>query len=507
MRYERRVGIVLFAALIAIAVSSSFYITSFTISDSDPSTYVVVPLLMLPLFALFMLKERIGIDVKGKDLAIGLLAFLLLIVLTVYSRFVLSYLFLSYRVDMLLFPMLVVSLASLLFGARSLRKFTAIAIYALLASSLLMFPFIAGNQNFAVFNTVLIYNAAKGFIHGLSYLPPITIAANGHQIGIGQACVGVGILIAVVLFLLPVAYLYEGSIKSKVLWVFSGFALLLVLNVLRMLSIATLWLAYGPNNALLEVHLFAGVLLFYISIMAMILIAGRYGLKIASGKTKTTKKSTQRPRGYYKAGIVLAILAALGYFALTSNYSSSLYISQVYFSGSPMPQISTQGADQMAGSLINATGLYSSIATNDNSSVAMLLWGKNISEKDPLVVYILYPNQSAAPGLVPKDGLVGSMYFLNGMGISGTVYDVESNNTEFLVYRTGLPYAFSGQNGASMLSIYMVVPASQVNRLGCSRGYNAFYTYLLNILNPAFYNQQLNARMFGGYCLFNGVLR
>ena len=104
-------------------------------------------MLMIPLFALFMMKENIAPKTDMRSLALGAILFLLFIVLGQYFRNYLSYLFFSYRIDMLLFPIAIFSLAALLFGSGNLKKFSFLAIYALFASPLLLLPVIGLNRD------------------------------------------------------------------------------------------------------------------------------------------------------------------------------------------------------------------------------------------------------------------------------------------------------------------------------------------------------------------------
>ena len=69
----RGFGLYLFTALLILVIVCSILISQFYISDSDASTYVIMPLLMLPLFALFMLKEKDALrpDVHRRDIALG----------------------------------------------------------------------------------------------------------------------------------------------------------------------------------------------------------------------------------------------------------------------------------------------------------------------------------------------------------------------------------------------------------------------------------------------------
>ncbi|MEM3781747.1 MAG: hypothetical protein QXT43_02175, partial [Candidatus Micrarchaeaceae archaeon] len=52
-------GILLFTIAVLIMTASAYLATPLEILDTNPSTYIVVPLLMLPIFALLMYKEAI----------------------------------------------------------------------------------------------------------------------------------------------------------------------------------------------------------------------------------------------------------------------------------------------------------------------------------------------------------------------------------------------------------------------------------------------------------------
>ena len=80
-----------------ILLASSFYITPAGISDTDPSTYVVVPILMLPLFVLFTFKSEMEPKVKRKDILIGIALFAIFLSLTVVLRILFSFYFISFR--------------------------------------------------------------------------------------------------------------------------------------------------------------------------------------------------------------------------------------------------------------------------------------------------------------------------------------------------------------------------------------------------------------------------
>lgn len=503
MRYDGRIGIAIFAVLITLSIASSFYITPTTISDSDPSTYVIVPMLMLPLFAAFMAKERMRPFVGRRDMAAGMLSFALLLVLTVALRSYFSYLFASYRLDMLLFPLLIASYAFLLFGSGNVRKFRAIMAYSLLASPLLLAPLIGANQGFAALNSEMVYGMAGLFVHGLAYIAPFTLSANGYSIGIGQACVGVGVLIGIVLFLIPVSYLYKGSMRNKALWVASGLGLLFLLNVARMLGIAMAWVTYGPSEAVATIHLFAGILLFYLSIIVMMLASGRFGLALDLGGKGGVSGRVRHSST--KAGIALAVVLGLAYLALTLNYSSAMHVSPTHLGRSSSPAFSNSTVAPMLSSLLELEGMNSSLWLLTGSSASLRIWGRGISNDYPVMGYVTYPNSSIEYGLLSENTLLGRMGFVDGKGISGTVYYLESNGTGFMVYDARLPYVLPGEDAYSKLSVYLVMPSVDINST-CTTIPGAFFTYSVNVFNRGMYEGNVRRDMLNAYCAMDRLV-
>src|SRR5271157_1589082 len=216
MRYDGKLGIAVFLIAAVVLLSTSLFITPLSVSDTDPSTYVIVPTLMLPLFVLFSAKAGADPCVGRRDILIGSAMFAAFILITSFLRFFLSFFFVSFRVDLLLLPLALASLAVLLFGTENLGKFRGVILYALFASPPVLFFILKSYNAFTSLNTVIVYGLLRPFVSGVRYVAPMTISANGYYIGIGQACVSIGIFIALALFLVPIAYLYDGKDSKKV---------------------------------------------------------------------------------------------------------------------------------------------------------------------------------------------------------------------------------------------------------------------------------------------------
>lgn len=286
------IGKVIFFIAIVIMLINPFLATNQSINDADPATYVIVPVIMLPFLALFSFKNKIEPKVEKNDMVLGIILFVIFLILILYLEFAFSFEFLSYRLDMLVLPLAISSLLLLTFGSKNIKSFKMLLVYPILASPIVLGFALLTNSGFAVLNSVLVYNILHLFSSAIKYTPPISISAGAYTIGIGTACAGVAVFIALVLFLMPVAYYLNGKIKHKLYWIVAAFVLLLLLNFLRMASVAGIWLLYGPNATVAYIHTFVGILIFYATIIIAILGATRCGLsfpKWTKGKKKQYK--------------------------------------------------------------------------------------------------------------------------------------------------------------------------------------------------------------------------
>ena len=283
-------------------------ITSLTISDSNPNTYIAVVMLMLPLFLIFSLKENINFRFDRKGVISGIAVFAVYVGLLSYMRVALSYLFLLYRIDALLSAVLLAALTLVVFGIDGLNKLKFAIIYALFASPLILTPIVALNGGFTAGSAAGVYGllrlaglnvASSGILYGSASSVPITIAST---------CTDLGLFIALVMLLVPIAYLMEGSILRKSIWIASATALMLVLNIIRMFYISYTWITTGPSAGLSTFHEFAGQLLFYAALVIAVLAADRYGLKLYRVK-KTTKRN--RKVWHFDNALLIPILVSL----------------------------------------------------------------------------------------------------------------------------------------------------------------------------------------------------
>ncbi|MDE1869686.1 MAG: exosortase/archaeosortase family protein [Candidatus Micrarchaeota archaeon] len=494
MLFKDKNGLALFFLVLSIIILlvNPFLITSPIIDNLDPSSYVIVPIIMLPLLAVFMFKSKLDSQVDSGDIAIGICLFAVFIALIVGLQLAFPYQFLSYRADMLILPLAVAAISIVLFGAKNIGKFWALILYPALASPLLFLPALDLNNAFAQINTLTVYGVLHLFAQKISYVAPFTITTSTYAIGIGTACAGIAVFVALVLFLIPIAYLLEGKLKNKIYWVASGFVLLLALNFIRMAGIGAIWLLYGPNATVGFVHSFVGILLFYLSIIVIILLAGRYGL----GFPKRGKERRATGGANITAPAV-AIVLSLAYLLISSNYTAQI---QVPIAANISYNFSSSSLVAFAGNFKNVHGWsFSALPNQTNLGGVLALSNSSFNSSYPIILLLSKPNQSTLDLILNDTVLIGKYNFVDQKLVPGTMYEVSSNDTLFYLMVKPVPFLF--ENGSyGLVTSYIVMPQT-AQKVTCARSYDGIYTSLDNLILQQDANQTERGNLENAYCL------
>ncbi len=504
MRYNAGIAAVLLLASVILLLSTSVYITPLTISDANPTSYVIVPLLMLPLFIFFSLKTRPVPSPGWRSLAIGTGALAAFVVVSVALRLYFSFLFISFRIDMLLMPLALAGLISIFFGTGSVQKFKWALVYSLLASPALLYALVIQSGAFAQANSFAVYALLEPFIHGLGYSAPITITANGYSIGIGQSCVSLGIFVSLALFLVPLGYFYSGRLSRKALWLASGVALLLVLNLIRMTLISLLWLSYGPNATLLLVHQIIGTLLFYAIVVAMVLLAVFFGLRLP------VPANAKRARPAISSRIIIAsIVAAFAisafYAYATLNYATALSIPPASAeSVVPFNFNNTTMADAVRATV--TTGYTTAYLISQNGTEAIVgFTNSSINASEAILALFGVQNGDVVAGLASNNKLIGEMRFFGSTGLPQQTFELISNNATYLVYSTNLPLLLPNFS-VTITGVYVVIPATDIPaKVSCS-SYDPLYSYLYNLPIPRNYSAATGRLLVAAECIGNRLV-
>ncbi len=491
--------IAIVVALLIIIASAMAYLPQ-GISDTDPSTYIIIPLLMLPIFFILKLREPILPQVSAKDIICGLIVFAAATIFTLYIKVALSFEFSAFDVGLLMLPFFIASFVIMAFGIKRISNFKGIIIYSIFASPLVLLPLLVQNQFFTEVNSILVFEIEKLIIPALQFSPPITITLNNASIGIGQSCVGLGAVFGLFFLLLPIAYFYDGKTSSKATWLTSGVLLLLVLNIIRMSAITAAWFTYGPSQTILSIHEFAGVLLFYISIIVMILAASRYGLRLPGFNPAKSERSSI----YAYAPAVLIACAVIYY--LIFSYGNS-YISPMNLSLSQNFNFSQNYTVRFFNSAIHMKNYTSEIIIYDNNTLAgLLIYNKSTTSMNTMLVTLSRPEDSAISRLVKKSKIEQSYLFMNASGSVTSYALAYSNNTYLSLFKRSAIYQ-AGQYNYTIVEEYAIIPEglfSAITPKACAAV--DWHSLMLNIGNGATYNSSELSEINNKYCIFNSLV-
>ncbi len=434
--------IVLFVATLLV-MAGTLLSTNLSVLDTDPASYVIVVMLMLLVFIVFSLKEDLHLKRSKRMATYGIIVFIAYILLLSYIRVGLSFVFATFRIDALLIPLAIVPFILILFGTGGVKRLAPLLVYSLFMSPLLLMPLLLQNSAFANINAVFVYDTLKLFGAPVT-LNGITITSlSNTSISIATTCAPIGTFVAVVMFLIPVAYLYRGRFARKIVWVLSGLALMLVLNFVRMFWIAYSWVYYGIGQAVAIFHIFAGQIFFYAVIIVMILLAGRYGLRIArlaKGQLGVLAKDFSRRRSAFGYYWVIAIAFGVIGLLFSLPYLSAVYASPSFFYGS----LSSVGR--------NAT--YSGIAAS-------------FAEFSPNVIRIGEQNYTVALAILNGSQSNNATYVVVGAvstplpGVAVTNYTSTVSSSSYLL-RNGIRISSAvGYSGSNRFDInYFAAPFS-----------------------------------------------
>ncbi len=467
-RRGRFLGIIAIFLSFLIASAYSLSITNPSILDTDPATYIIVVMLMLFLFILFSAKEDLEFKFSWRNIFYGLIVFGVYVIALALLRVSLSFSFLSYRIDALLFPVLLVSLILPVFGTRGVGKLLPAIIYSVFASPLLLMPLLNLNSAFANLNAAFVYGFVKTLGIPVSKAGVKIFAGAGSSIAISTTCVSIGTFLALFMFLLPLAYLYGGRLGRKALWLASGVLLILLLNVLRMLAVVLIWVYYGIGSAANTFHLFAGQFLFYLAIIVMLLISGKYALgleRLGKDTRKDLAKFYMTKRNGIYATVALLLALALVSLFLAAGYGKQLYAPPALFGNESQLNnlmLNERVLSALRGSGDNVTELgdtpvgylfsLSNNAANGNRSVFVVA---NVS-------YAPIPDHNI-PAFTPVSG--AHAYLLRD-GITIMAQSALSENSLFDVNYFSIPYNISGDWVSVNYLIFRMVNSSSVPDCG-----------------------------------------
>jgi exosortase/archaeosortase family protein len=290
-----KVGVLILATLFAYHYTLESLLQ--TVAFDTPLAYIgLVPLIAMALaFALRKpVRHEPPINDRQLDYIIGLplIAIALCINLLLPSRQ--SVLFWVRRMDLVSLPFFVAGAVAILFGTRLLWRQKAAILYLFLAWPWPYTTVLQSSLNSFTGFTIGGLTAALKVVH---LATPVT-AANGETglfeipyhghpfpVSVVSACSGVDGVVGFFLVGAAFTVVVRGPRLRKILWLGLGLVLLWTTNLGRLLLIFWAGKTWGEHAALKVLHPVAGLVIFNIGVLLMILVMKPFGLHF--GRTET----------------------------------------------------------------------------------------------------------------------------------------------------------------------------------------------------------------------------
>ena len=226
------------------------------------------------------------------------------------------------RIDLLTLPIFVAGMVALLFGVRRMWALRFPILFLLLAwpvpFSLLLSATAEGFTQFtasAVHLIIALIPVARPVV-GDETLLLVGSGSGTFGVSIGSACSGVNSFVGFVLMGAATLYLVHGPIIRRLAWLAVGLAIIMGLNLMRILAILVAGSMLGQEAALDILHPVAGLLVFNVGVLGMVTLVPRFGLRFASAPARLAQagvpaRPVQRARFATVVAIGIAAVLAL----------------------------------------------------------------------------------------------------------------------------------------------------------------------------------------------------
>lgn len=317
-----RVRVALVVLLVVVAYQHSLRALARFLTTDTPLAYLgLVPLLVLGV-ALVQGRAAAGearLPHRQVDWIVGvpLLAVAAFVAVALPER--LSYEFWTYRLDMLGLPFFAAGLTSLLLGVRVLRR-----VRLPLAALLLAWPLpwqlgldrvLDATTWIAVSSVGLLAPLAGGVQTAGTSLFIIGSGSMAFDVNVAPQCAGANSALGFLLVGCAAVSVSRGPLVRKALWLLVGTALVLALNVARILTVFAVGARLGERAAIDWLHPYIGLVLFTGAIVLLVRLLPRFGLVLLSrGRgAVSADEPVHAPRRIRPALIAVTALAvALG---------------------------------------------------------------------------------------------------------------------------------------------------------------------------------------------------
>lgn len=239
----------------------------------------------------------------------------------------LSAMFWVWRIDLLSLPLFVAGTIALIFGTRILWRQKLAVGYLILAwplpYSLLLLQALNGFTTFtvdALHHIVGVIPVATAIPGSGGTLFQIAHGGKSFPLSVVSACSGVDGIVGFLLVGSAFAAVVTGPRLRKAAWLVGGMFLLWVINLGRIIFIFWAGHVWGEHVAINILHPYVGLFTFSLGVVAMILVMGRLGLRVAIGTKPSpamvaataTRVPSPVPKVFGVFGAIAVIAVVLG---------------------------------------------------------------------------------------------------------------------------------------------------------------------------------------------------
>jgi len=232
------------------------------------------------------------------------------------------------RVDLVGLPFFVAGLVAILFGARRLWALKFPVAFLFLAWPMPYAPLVGSAMESFTDVTANVVGFVSRFLPLARPAPDDpTVFYIGHgpgsfAVSIGSACSGVNSLVGFIIIGGALAYAVRGPLVRRLAWLAAGLVLIWILNIVRIESIFAVGATVGKQAALDVLHPVAGLILFNVGVLAMLVAVERMGLRfIQLAPTAEPAPTGESPVKRARVPMLVAGALALSLGAVNAGYS------------------------------------------------------------------------------------------------------------------------------------------------------------------------------------------
>jgi exosortase len=235
------------------------------------------------------------------------------------------------RIDLLTLPLFVSGLVALLFGVRRIWALRFPILFLLLAWPLPFTVLLSATSGWFTELTARAVGLVTAVIpvarpsQGDETLFIIGSGSDAFGVSIGTACSGMNSFVGFLLLGVAMLFLVRGPIFRKAAWLAMGLVLTVAVNVLRIVAILVAGSTLGQDAALEILHPVAGLIVFNIAVIAMIVLAPRFGLGFAGGEARATPVPQDQRNPVPSVRPALAVALAVAILLGITNAAYSRY--------------------------------------------------------------------------------------------------------------------------------------------------------------------------------------